>query len=227
MAHVQDKEAGEFTADDLRIRARGVLATPEQRIASEDGAFPGRSDFELNPELEILADVEHKRTAAVLIPVIKRGGAASILFTQRTDDLPTHAGQISFPGGKQDAGDANVVDTALREAREEIGLDPEFVEMVGFLDDYITSTGYRISPLVAIIREGYSIAPDRSEVADIFDVPLSHLMNSENYEMHAREWRGVKRVFYAIPYEDRFIWGATAGMLRNLCDCLYSLDSKK
>lgn len=227
MALVQDKEAGEFTTADLRIRARGVLATPEQRIASEDGAVPGRNDFELNPGLETGAAIEHKHSAAVLIPIIEREGTASILFTQRTEHLPTHAGQISFPGGKKDTGDANVVDTALREAREEIGLDPEFVEMVGFLDDYMTSTGYRISPLVAIIREGYSLAPDRGEVADIFDVPLSHLMKGENYQLHAREWRGVKRVFYAIPYGDRFIWGATAGMLRNLYDWLYSSDSNR
>ncbi len=226
MALVQDKEAGEFTTAGLRIRARGVLATPEQRIACADGAFPGRNDFELSPELETMDSFEQKRTAAVLIPVIEREGAASILFTQRSEHLPVHPGQISFPGGRKDTGDANVVETALREAREEIGLDPEFVETVGFLDDYLTSTGYRISPLVAIIREGYSITPDRSEVADIFDVPLSHLMNAENYEMHTREWRGVKRVFHAIPCGERFIWGATAGMLRNLCDWLYSSESK-
>jgi len=227
MVLVQDKEAGDFTTADLRIRARGVLATPEQRIASEDGVFPGRNDFELNPELETLCEVEPKRSAAVLIPIIERAGTAFILFTQRTEHLPTHAGQISFPGGKKDTGDANLVDTALREAHEEIGLEAEFIEMVGFLDDYITSTGYRISPLVAIIREGFSITPDRGEVADVFDVPLSHLMNVRNYELHSRQWRGVKRVFYAIPYQDRFIWGATAGMLRNLYDWLYSSELKR
>ena len=221
MALVQDKEADEFTTAELRIRANGVLATPAQRIACADGTFPGRNDFELSPELVALGDVEIERPAAVLIPIIEREGVASILFTQRTEHLPTHAGQISFPGGKKDSCDSNLVETALREAREEIGLDREYVEMVGFLDDYITSTGYRISPLVAIIREGYTVVPDRSEVADVFDVPLSHLMNARNYEKHTREWRGVQRVFYAIPYGERFIWGATAGMLRNLYDWLY------
>jgi 8-oxo-dGTP pyrophosphatase MutT (NUDIX family) len=114
------------------------------------------------------------------------------------------------------------METALREAREEIGLAPEFVEAIGFLDDYVTSTGFRISPLVAVIHEGYTLSPDRSEVADVFDVPLGFLMNARNHELHTREWRGAQRLFYAMPYGERFIWGATAGMLRNMYESLYS-----
>jgi len=224
MALVQNKEIEAFTTADLRRRAQGVLAPLELRVNAGSDAPAGRNDFELNPELEALADAEHKRPAAVLIPVIERAKQASILFTQRTDELPTHAGQISFPGGKMDSGDANVFETALREAREEIGLEAEFIDTIGFLDDYITSTGYRISPLVAVIREGYSIAPDRNEVAEVFDVPLSFLMNVQNHEMHTREWRGAQRKFYAMPYGNRFIWGATAGMLRNLYEWLYKLE---
>ena len=224
MALVQNKEIEAFTTADLRRRAHGVLAPLESRVNAGSDAPAGRNDFELNPELEALADAEHKRPAAVLIPVIERAKQASILFTQRTDELPTHAGQISFPGGKMDSGDANVFETALREAREEIGLEAEFIDTIGFLDDYITSTGYRISPLVAVIREGYSITPDRNEVAEVFDVPLSFLMNVQNHEMHTREWRRAQRKFYAMPYGNRFIWGATAGMLRNLYEWLYKLE---
>lgn len=141
--------------------------------------------------------------------------------------MPTHAGQISFPGGRMDPGDTSLVETAYREAREEIGLEPEFIEEVGFLTDYVTSTGYRVSPLVAIVREGFTITPDRNEVADVFDVPLGFLMNARNHELHTREWRGAQRLFYAMPYGERFIWGATAGMLRNLYESLYSADARK
>ncbi len=225
MAPVQDKKLEAFTTADLRQRARGVLAPLESRINAGWDAPAGRSDFELNPELEVLVDAERKQPAAVLIPVIEREAAASILFTQRTREMPTHAGQISFPGGKMDEADANLAETALREAREEIGLEAEFIDTIGFLDDYITSTGYRISPLVAVIRQGYSITPDHNEVADVFDVPLAFLMNAQNHEMHTREWRGARRKFYAMPYGNRFIWGATAGMLRNLYEWLYKLES--
>lgn len=219
----QSSETDAFSIADLRRRAQGVLTTPDQRVAAANDVS-GRYDFELNPELAGLNEVEEKRPAAVLIPVLERNNEASVLFTQRTDDLPTHAGQISFPGGKMDAGDANVIETALRETSEEIGLDPGYIEPVGFLEDYITSTGYRISPLVAVIRSGYSLTPDCNEVADVFDVPLSFLMNVQNHEIHSREWRGTKRQFYAMPYGERFIWGATAGMLRNLYEWLYRAE---
>ena len=222
MTLVQHKEADVFTTADLRRRASDVLTPPELRINSGGDVSAGRSDFELNPELEKMAGAQENRPAAVLIPVLERGERASVLFTQRTEDLPTHAGQISFPGGKMDADDANVLETALREAREEIGLEADFIEAVGFLDDYVTSTGYRIAPLVAVIRPGYSLTPDTSEVADIFDVPLDFLMSAQNHQLHTREWRGAQRLFYAMSYGERFIWGATAGMLRNLYECLYS-----
>jgi 8-oxo-dGTP pyrophosphatase MutT (NUDIX family) len=225
MVLAQDKDVEEFTTADLRQRAQGVLASLESRVSGGGDVPAGRSDFELNPEMAVLTKDEHKQPAAVLIPVIEEGFQASILFTQRTDEMPTHPGQISFPGGKMDAVDSNLVDTALREAHEEIGLEGRFIDTIGFLDDYVTSTGYRISPLVAVIRPGYTITPDNSEVADVFDVPLSFLMEPQNHEMHSREWRGTQRKYYAMPYENRFIWGATAGMLRNLYEWLYKLES--
>jgi len=223
MTLMQIREANAFSVSDLRARAKGVLTPPDHRAADQNGS-PWRDDFELDPELAKLDRSNEKRLAAVLIPVIERDNQASVLFTQRTDNLPTHAGQISFPGGKMDSSDANAVDTALREAREEISLDPDYVDPIGFLQDYVTSTGYRISPLVAVIRNGYSIVPDQNEVAEVFDVPLGFLMDAKNHEIHSREWRGANRQFYAMPYGDRFIWGATAGMLRNLYEWIYRVE---
>lgn len=227
MSLVQDKDTTVFTTVDLRRRAKGVLVAPEERIAAGGGNTGRRSDFDLNPDLEKVAGAGERKPAAVLVPVIEREGEASVLFTLRTDSLPTHAGQISFPGGKMDPDDASLVETAYREAHEEIGLEAEFIEEIGFLDDYVTSTGYRISPLVVIVREGFTITPDRSEVADVFEVPLGFLMDARNHELHTREWRGAQRLFYAMPYGGRFIWGATAGMLRNLYESLYSADARK
>lgn len=227
MSLVQDKDAAVFTTADLRRRARGVLIPVRERIAAGSGPVPGNSDFDLNPGLEKLAGTGERKPAAVLVPVIERKGEASVLLTLRTDSMPTHAGQISFPGGRMDSGDTSLVETAYREADEEIGLGPEFIEEVGFLTDYVTSTGYRVSPLVAVIREGFTITPDRNEVADVFEVPLGFLMNARNHELHTREWRGAQRLFYAMPYGERFIWGATAGMLRNLYESLYSADARK
>lgn len=226
MTLVQHKEGDAFTTEDFRRRASGKLIPPEQRIAASASGAESRSDFDLNPSLEKLAGADEKRPAAVLVPILDKEDGASVLFTLRTDELPNHAGQISFPGGKMDKQDANLVETAMREAREEIGLEPDYIETIGFLEDYITSTGFRVAPLVAIIREGFTIAPDESEVADVFDVPLSFLMDSANHELHTREWRGAQRLFYAIPYEKRFIWGATAGMLRNMYESLYRPGDK-
>ncbi|MDA7947022.1 MAG: CoA pyrophosphatase [Hyphomicrobiaceae bacterium] len=226
MTFMQVHDNAAFSVADLRVRAEGVLTPPGQHVAEADGTSL-RHDFELDPELANLDGKHEKRFAAVLVPIIERDGQASVLFTQRTDDLPTHAGQISFPGGKTDAADANAVETALREAWEEISLDRRFVDPIGFLQDYVTSTGYCIAPLVAVIRQGYSIVPDHNEVADVFDVPLSFLMDAKNHEIHTREWRGRKRQFYAMPYGDRFIWGATAGMLRNLYEWIYEAEPSR
>ena len=154
--------------------------------------------------------------AAVLMPLVMRGEGIQVLLTQRTDHLHDHAGQISFPGGRMDEGDESIVATALRESEEEIGLASAHVEVIGSLPEYLTVSGYRVSPVVALVSPDSKYQPDPFEVADIFEVPLRFLMDPANHEV--RVWKsddGARR-FYAMPYFDRFIWGATAGMLRNL-----------
>lgn len=154
--------------------------------------------------------------AAVLIPVLQKSAGLSILLTQRTDHLHDHAGQISFPGGRMDAGDRDLHETALRESQEEIGLERDRVEIIGALPEYLTVSGYRVTPVVALVEPQAHYPADAFEVADVFDVPLAFLMDPANHEV--RVWNGEegRRRFYAMPYQERFIWGATAGMLRNL-----------
>jgi 8-oxo-dGTP pyrophosphatase MutT (NUDIX family) len=154
--------------------------------------------------------------AAVLIPVLKKPEGLSILLTQRTNHLHDHAGQISFPGGRKDAGDVDLRATALRESQEEIGLDSGRVEVIGTLPEYLTVSGYRVTPVVALVDPQPHYPVDAFEVADVFDVPLPFLMDPANHQV--RVWMNgeERRRFYAMPYQDRFIWGATAGMLRNL-----------
>jgi 8-oxo-dGTP pyrophosphatase MutT (NUDIX family) len=201
-----------ISLDAFRRRATQAL----RPAAPEAPAVPGPSDYDLNPGLERdwpRPDVP--RAAAVLVPIVARD-PLSVLFTQRTDALPSHAGQISFPGGKVEAGDRDAVDTALREAEEEIGLDRRFAEPLGFLDPYLTGTGFRIVPVVALIRPGFTLHLDSSEVAAAFEVPLDFLMNAENHVRHSRMLRGQERTYHAMPYLEHYIWGATAGILKNM-----------
>jgi 8-oxo-dGTP pyrophosphatase MutT (NUDIX family) len=180
------------------------------------GRALGRGDWDLNPELaRDLAAMETPRPAAVLVPIIARD-ELTVLLTQRTETLRKHAGQISFPGGRVDDEDGTPVETALREAEEEIGLDRRFVEPIGFLDGYRTGTGFSITPVVAIVSPAFSLQLAEAEVADAFEVPLAFLMDPTNHQTEAREWRGLMRSFWAMPYGERYIWGATAGMLKNL-----------
>jgi 8-oxo-dGTP pyrophosphatase MutT (NUDIX family) len=190
-------------------------------IGSGDSGVPhGPSDFDLNPGLFPEASQPPPRPAAVLVPIVARA-SLTVLLTQRTDCLPSHAGQIAFPGGKMEAQDHDPIATALREAQEEIGLDPRFVDPLGYLDTYHTGTGFRIFPVVALVREGFALAPDAREVADTFEVPLTFLMDEGNHVTHTRPWRGAGRRFYAMPFEQRFIWGATAGIMKNMHQRLF------
>ena len=164
--------------------------------------------------------------AAVLIPIVMRGRDASrptVLLTERTAHLSTHSGQIAFPGGRVDDSDIDVTATALREAQEEVGLDAKFVQVLGTLPTYTTGTSFIVTPVVALVQADFELRPNAFEVADAFEVPLDFLMNPANHHRHAFEWEGVRREWFSMPYNEsapdssieRYIWGATAGMLRN------------
>jgi 8-oxo-dGTP pyrophosphatase MutT (NUDIX family) len=164
------------------------------------------------------------RPAAVLLPLIERGGALNMLLTERTAHLHDHAGQISFPGGRVDAGDRDAVHTALREAEEEIGLPAAAVEVLGTLPEYVTATGYAVTPVVGLVERPFELALDTFEVAEAFEVPLAFLMDPANHERRRIVFEGAVRTFYAVPWTTAqrryFIWGATAAMLRNFYQLL-------
>ena len=176
------------------------------------------SDFALNGGLP--SDLPAPRPAAVLAPIVARPEGLTVLLTLRATQLRSHSGQVAFPGGKIDPGETALAG-ALREAREEIGLEERFIEPLGWLDPYLTGTGFRIAPLVALVEPGFTLTINPHEVEAAFETPLAFLMNEANHEIHEREWSGRRRRYYAMPYEDRYIWGATAGMLRNLWERLF------
>ena len=177
-----------------------------------------RGDHDLNPgETPPSAAL---RPAAVLVPLIEHKSGWSVLLTQRTAHLSAHAGQISFPGGRIEAADADAVAAALRETEEEVGLARANVSVVGRLDTYITGTGFEITPIVGIVAPPYTLTIDPYEVAEAFEVPLSYVLDTRNHNRTERESAGRTRVFFVLPYEGRNIWGATAGMLVNLAEIL-------
>ena len=177
-------------------------------------ARPPTSDHDLN--FEPVSRPARLTAAAVLVPLVERAGGFQVLLTQRTDHLNDHAGQISFPGGRAEATDRCPIDTALRETEEEIGLAREFVDVVGYLDDYETVTGFRVTPVVSFVAEGFTLALDQFEVADAFEVPLQFILDPRNHQTHSAMHRGRRRSYHVFEYRDRYIWGATAGMLMNL-----------
>lgn len=192
-----------------------------QRIDSiEDFSKRGdceRGDHDLNPGFrpDVLL-----RPAAVLVGLVDRAEGLTVLLTRRTDHLEHHPGQVSFPGGHIEADDKDAIAAALRETDEETGIAPTHINVLGRLDTYITRTGFKVTPVVALIQPSFELTPDPHEVAEVFEVPLSFLMNPRNHQRHTREFEGAKRCFYAMPYEDYYIWGATAGMIVDLYQTL-------
>ena len=162
--------------------------------------------------------------AAVLVPLVERASGLHVLLTQRTAHLRDHAGQVSFPGGRIEPDDASPAAAALRETFEEIGLAPEFIEIVGYLDTYLTITGFSVVPVVAFVREGFSLALDDFEVASVFEVPLSFVLDPANHVLRTKDVHGVEVSYYELPYGDRYIWGATARMLVGLYQKLLNTD---
>jgi 8-oxo-dGTP pyrophosphatase MutT (NUDIX family) len=200
-----------MTVDEIvqRVRVRSErlasgLPVPEPPLGS---------DFFLNG---IASPPTTWRPAAVLVPLVRHQAGITVLLTQRTEDMPSHAGQIAFPGGRVQADDADAVATALRETEEEVGLSRQFVEVIGAVDHYRTGTGFEITPVVGIVTPGFTPRADPREVADVFEVPLEHFLDERNHRLDSRVYQGRERRYYAMPYGKRYIWGATAGMLKNL-----------
>ncbi len=206
---VLESIGGEDAVDPDRLRVEWIRS----RFANQPDWSP-----EVSFEKRLHDTLDPPTPASVLIPIVARDNGLSILFTRRTDHLHDHAGQVSFPGGRAEEIDTSVIETALRETEEEIGLDRRHVEVIGALPKYVTATGFSVTPIVSIVLPPFRLSADPFEVAEIFEVPLSFLMNGTNHQRLLAEFpRGLgRRSFYAIPYEQYFIWGATAGMLRNL-----------
>ncbi len=184
-------------------------------------APPAHGDYDLNANVRETLAVNRKLTpAAVLVPIIMHASGATLLFTERAADLRDHAGQISFPGGKVDADDADDIAAALREAHEEIGLPPQDVDVIGRLGPYETGTGFNISPVVGLILSAPQVVPLATEVASVFEVPLVFAIDPRNYAVHSRAFGGAQRHFYSITYDERTIWGATAAILVQFANIL-------
>ncbi len=205
----------------MRPRRPWDYETLYARIARA-AARAQRGDADLNPEMRPVRDPP--TPAAVLVPIVLHHEAPTVLLTRRTAHLTAHAGQISFPGGRVEPDDADAIAAALRETQEEVGIAPERVRIAGRLDEYVTRTGYTVTPVVGMLTPPVKTTPDPGEVAEVFEVPLDFLIDRRNHQRHERVAGGRRRSFYAMPYDRFYIWGATAGMIVNLADVLGAIE---
>ena len=183
-----------------------------------------RGDFLINPEFRDWVIARAVKPAAVLIPIVEREAGLSVILTKRTEKLSTHSGQIAFAGGKIDADDNGPEGAALREAHEEIGLAPHDVDVLGVMEEYLTGSGFRVSPVVGFVPSTASLVANEDEVEYIFEVPLSFLLDVNNHKMGSRVFEGKRRYFFEIPYENHYIWGVTAGIIRQFQEKLTNAD---
>jgi 8-oxo-dGTP pyrophosphatase MutT (NUDIX family) len=209
-----------LNAEDFFARTRARLSLQAPAGIDDPNIIPKRGDHDADPVMEKIAAVRPIRPAAVLVPIVEHF-EPTVLLTQRAQHLPDHSGQVSFPGGKIDKSDASPLAAALRETEEEIGLDRKLVEPLGYLDLYMTTLGYRIVPTVARVAPRFALTLNPAEVDNAFEVPLAFLMDQANVQRHSRDWQGITRHYYAITFGERYIWGVTAGILRNLYDRIY------
>lgn len=205
-----------YSAAEFRRRAMAQSLTLHPEDWRENG------DAKLNPLTIAHVEGMKLKDAAVLIAAVNDGDDARLIFTQRTATLRKHSGQVAFPGGAVDEGDRDMEEAAAREAEEEIGLDRHLVEPVGRLPDYMALSGFRITPVLAVVQPGFSLHLNPDEVDAVFEVPLSFLMNPANHEMGSGVWLGAERHYYRMPYEGRNIWGITAGIVRVIYERLYA-----
>jgi len=216
----RDAAPVDIGSEEFFQRARARLRFEIPPGLNDASIIPVSGDPGNDRMLQIIAQERPIRPAAVLVPVVEHA-QPTVLLTQRAAHLNDHAGQISFPGGKIDATDASPLDAAVREAWEEIGLGREFIDPIGYLDLYGTGFGFRILPTLARVKPGFELHINETEVDDAFEVPLSFLMDPANHQLHSREFRGIERSYYAMPFAERYIWGATAGILRVLYERIY------
>jgi 8-oxo-dGTP pyrophosphatase MutT (NUDIX family) len=208
------------TARDFFARARTRLSLDVPAALTDPSVAAVRADLDLDPSVWERAGIAATKPAAVLVPVVERS-EPTVLLTKRTADLTSHASQIAFPGGKIDPQDETPLAAAMREAKEEIGLDRSLIDPIGYLDLYLTFSGFRILPLVARIDPRYRLVLNVREVVDVFEVPLAFLMAPEHHLRKTRDWKGITRQYYEMPYGEHYIWGITAGILRNLYERIY------